>query len=75
MERRKLNMRPMVKAIRIYFNENTHGATPLADLKMTDGVVETIGWADSKQRKKFMPYITGYTLIYDERPKADWDKQ
>lgn len=58
-----------VIAIRIYLGLN---ATPMADLLMYDGVRETIQWNDVKQRKKFEPYITGYTLFYDERPKRSW---
>ena len=58
-----------VIAIRIYLGLN---ATPMADLKINDGVVETIQWNDVKQRKQFERYIDGYTLFYDERPKRDW---
>ena len=58
-----------VIAIRIYFGVNY---TPMADLRMSDGVVETIQWTNVKARNKFMPLINGYTLVYDERPKRDW---
>ena len=61
-----------VLAVRIYFNEGNR--TPMADLYMTDGVVEHIQWTDVKQRKAFEGRINGYTLMYDERPKASWDK-
>ena len=60
-----------VIAIRIYYGLN---ATPLADLRMNDGVVEHIQWNDVKQRKEFVPLINGYTLVYDERPKRKWDE-
>ena len=60
-----------VIAVRIYYGLN---CTPMADLRMSDGVVETIRWTDIKERKKFIPLITGYTLIYDERPKRDWEE-
>lgn len=60
-----------VKAIRIYYGLNM---TPMADLKMTDNVVETIQWNDVKQKKPFLPYITAYTLIYDERDKLPFDE-
>ena len=60
-----------VIAIRIYFNDL---CTPMADLKMNDGVVEHIEWANVRDRKKFIPMITGYTLIYDERHKRDWNE-
>lgn len=59
-----------VVAIRIYLSE--YGSTPMADLRMADGVVETIQWTDVRQRKQFEDKINGYTLIYDERPKRDW---
>lgn len=60
-----------VLAIRIYYGLNH---TPMADLYMGDGVVETIQWTDVDQRKKFLKRINGYTLIYDERPKREWSE-
>ena len=71
-----------VLAVRIYYYGSCGGngatfmssTTPMADLKMSDGVVETIQWNDVKQRKEFLPLITGYTLIYDERPKRPWEE-
>jgi hypothetical protein len=58
-----------VMAIRIYYGLNY---TPMADLRMTDGVIEHIQWTDAKARKEFEPMINGYTLIYDEREKREW---
>lgn len=58
-------------AVRIYYGLNQ---TPMADIKFNDGVTETIRWTDTEQRKEMIPYITGYTLIYDERPKRNWDE-
>lgn len=58
-----------IVAIRIYYGVNN---TPMADLKTFDGVTETIQWTDVKAREKFAPYINGYTLVYDERPKREW---
>lgn len=58
-----------VVAVRIYFGLN---ATPMADLRMNDGVVEHIQWTDAKARKEFERMINGYTLFYDERPKREW---
>jgi len=63
-------MTKTVLAIRIFYGLNR---TPMADLVMNDYVVEHIEWTDVKQRKKFIPMITGYTLIYDERPKREWN--
>lgn len=60
-----------VIAIRIYYGINM---TPMADLKMADGVLETIQWNNVKQRKAFEPYINGYTLFYDERKKRPFDE-
>lgn len=60
-----------VLAIRIYYGLNH---TPMADLRMVDGVVETIQWTDTKQRKEFEKGINGYTLIYDEREKCEWNE-
>lgn len=61
-----------VLAIRIYFDEMHMGTTPMAELYMADGVMENIEWNNAKQRKQFETGINGYTLIYDERPKASW---
>ena len=64
------NQNKMVMAIRIYYGS---AYTPMADLLCSDGVVETIQWTDVKARKEFEQYITGYTLIYDQRDKCGWD--
>lgn len=61
----------MVIAIRIYFGGVT-GVSPMADLRMTDGTINTIEWTNVEQREKFLPLINGYTLVYDERPKREW---
>lgn len=60
-----------VVAIRIYYAD---GHIPMADLRMADGVVETIEWTNTKQRKPFEPFINGYTLFYDEREKRNWEE-
>lgn len=60
-----------VIAIRIYYK---YDHIPMADLRMSDGVVETIEWTNTKQRKEFEKLITGYTLIYDEREKRSWEE-
>ena len=49
-----------VVAIRIYYKDDH---IPMADLRMADGVVETIEWTDYDQRKPFQRLISGYTLI------------
>lgn len=61
---------PTVIAVRIYIGLN---ATPMADLKMIDGVIETIQWNDAKQRKNFENRINGYTFFYDERAKVSFE--
>lgn len=58
-------------AVRIYYGINQ---TPMADIKFNDGVTKIIQWTDVEQRKEMLPYITGYTLIYDERPKRNWNE-
>lgn len=59
-------------AVRIYFADGL--CTPYADLKFSDGVMETIEWTNVKQRKEFLQYINGYTLFYDERPKRNFNE-
>lgn len=61
--------RKSVIALRIYY---AFDRIPMADLLMSDGVIETIEWTNVKQRKQFAECINGYTLVYDERPKASW---
>lgn len=58
-----------VIAVRIYYGLNN---TPMADLRMNDGVCEHIQWNDAKARKEFEPLINGHTLFYDEREKREW---
>lgn len=72
LEANKMEMQKRILAVRIYFPEGS--TTPMADLKMADGVTETIVWTDVKQRKQFETGINGYTLIYDERPKREWSE-
>ena len=60
-----------ILAIRIYVTDHY---TPMADLKTVNGEVITIRWTDVEARKQYEPFITGYTLIYDERPKRTWDE-
>lgn len=57
-----------VLSIRIYYGLN---CTPMAELRMNDGVVEHIQWTDTRARKEFEPMINEHTLIYDERDKCD----
>ena len=67
------NMKEFVTAVRIYFDPEHFGKEIMADLLMSDGVIETIVWTDKKKRKPFMEMIGGYTVFYDERYKLDWD--
>ena len=61
-----------ILAVRIYFTNGDF--TPMADLKFSDGVMETIEWTNVKQREEFLQYINGYTLFYDERPKRNFNE-
>ena len=55
-----------VVAIRIYFMDDRN---PMADLAFAFGGTVTIEWTNVTQREKYSKGITGYTLIYDLRPK------
>ena len=62
-----------ILAVRIYSING--GCIPtMADLKFSDGVMETIEWTNVKQRKEFSKYINGYTLFYDERPERNFNE-
>lgn len=60
-----------VIAIRIYLG-GEFNITPMADLRLSDGTIVTIEWTNIVQRGRYESEITGYTLIYDERPKCEW---
>ena len=59
----------VVTAIRIFFQNDRR---PMAELAFAYGGTVTIDWSCSAERKQFESGINGYTLIYDERPKADF---
>lgn len=63
-----------IVAIRIYLKD---GHQPMAELVFAFGGTETIQWNNVVEREKYVSGITGYTYIYDERPKRefkDWMK-
>ncbi len=61
-----------VLAIRIYFAEDRN---PMADLILAYGHKKvTIDWVNTEQRAEYMPGITGYTVIYDERDKKPFSE-
>lgn len=62
-----------VTAIKIFLD----GATPRATLAFAFGGYVTIAWNNVEEREQYMAGINAYTLIYDERPKRqfeDWLK-
>ena len=64
-----------IVAIRIYLKD---GHIPMADLAFANKDMVTIEWTSAVERKFYAPYINGYTLIYDTRPKvsfAEWTKE
>lgn len=58
-----------VVAIRIFFENDRQ---PMAELAFAFGGTAIINWICPSERKKFESGINGYTLVYDERPKADF---
>jgi hypothetical protein len=58
-----------VTAIRIYYKNDR---IPMADLAFAYGGMVTIEWTNPIQRETFKSGMNGYTLIYDEREKADF---
>ena len=64
-----------VVAIRIFYDYDNFGYTPMAELAFAFGGTEIIPWDEPAERERFSAGINGYTYIYDERPKrqfADW---
>lgn len=67
------NYNPMIHgsvvAIRIYLKD---GFQPMAELAFAFGGTKIISWVSVADRKKYEEGINGYTLFYDERPKAEF---
>jgi len=59
-----------VTAIKIYYKEDR---TPMADLAFCFGGKTTIEWTNVEQRNAYKKGINGYTFIFDERVKNDFD--
>lgn len=58
-----------VVAMRIFLEDSRK---PMAELAFAYGGTATIDWTNVAEREKYKEGINGYTLIYDERPKADF---
>ena len=64
-----------IVAMKIYFDPNDpHGATPYACCVFSDGTPITFVLSDVAEREKYLPYVNAYTLIYDERPKKNFEE-
>lgn len=66
-----------VEAIRIFMDEEKH-ISPMAELAFAYGGTVVIDWVNPVHRQRYMSGISGYTLIYDERPRRefkDWIKE
>jgi len=61
-----------VVAMRIFFGNDR---VPMAELAFAYGGTQTIEWTNVDQRMVYSSGINGYTLIYDERDKADFQSQ
>lgn len=60
-----------VVAIRIFFREDRN---PMAEMAFAFGGTAIIDWVNPNQRNVYAAGINGYTLIYDERPKAEFSE-
>lgn len=65
-----MEFKKFVDAIRVYYNEI---GICVADIKMSDGVVERIDWTEKRDRMKFLEIATSNTRFYDERKKPNWN--
>lgn len=59
-----------ITAIRIYF---MHDRIPMADLAFAFGGMATIEWTNVVQRENYKSGINGYTYVFDEREKPDFN--
>ena len=59
-----------ITAIRIYYAEDN--ITPMAQFAFAYGETATIEWTNPVHRNSYANGINGYTLIFDEREKADF---
>jgi hypothetical protein len=66
------NTHGVVVAMRIFYAEN--GSTPMAELVFAFGRSKTIKWNVVEERETYLPGINAYTLIYDERPKREFNE-
>lgn len=62
----------VVVAMRIFYAEN--GFTPMAELIFAFGKSKIIRWDVIEERETYLPGINAYTLVYDERPKREFNE-
>lgn len=62
----------MINSIKIYLS-GKFSSCVVADIAFTDGVVETIDWADEKTRKKILNQVDERTIFIDNRKKRSLD--
>ena len=60
----------MISSIKIYLS-GKFSSCVVADVAFTDGVVETIDWADESARKKILSNIDEHTVFIDNRRKRN----
>jgi len=60
----------VITAIRIYYGKNR---TSMADLAFCFGGKVTIEWTNIAHRETYQKGINGYTFIFDEREKNNFD--
>lgn len=59
-----------ITAIRIYYMNDR---TPMADLAFAFGGMATIEWTNVVQRESYKSGINGYTYVFDEREKSNFN--
>ncbi len=72
METYDPNTSGVIVAMRIFYAEN--GFTPMAELVFAFGRSKTIRWDVIEENEIYLPGINAYTLIYDERPKKEFNE-
>lgn len=61
-----------IVAMRIFYAED--GMTPMAELVFAFGRSEIIQWNLIAEREMYLSGINAYTLVYDERPKREFEE-
>ena len=59
----------VVVALKIWDENGANGPETMAEAVYAFGTIETIKWNNVMDKAKVLPFINGYTIIFDERAR------